>query len=182
MFNHYKVFIAVASKIIWWEQLFNRQKIHFPSISAIVVAVKIKGWVGFHITAKTFSLVTFFQRLPWAVTVFFFCLSSQFNFHSLFLQGLLMRTLFYSGFSCNKPLVWGSCCRDWYGFSIMYIFVNKLNNVSNFAFNCKKKKEKEIKYLEIILLIFFPILRNKTKLMTKLDFVFPCRKYKWPFG
>ena len=49
--------------------------------------IKMKGWVGFRITLRTFSLFTFSKLLPWTVISYFFCLSSQLNLHSLFFQG-----------------------------------------------------------------------------------------------
>ena len=56
-------------------------------------------------------------------------------------------------------------------FSIIYIFItlfvimciSELNNVSNFVFHCKKKRNSASRNL--IFKVFFPILRNKTKLM-----------------
>ena len=48
--------------------------------------------------------------------------------------------------------------------------LSEFNNVSNFVFYCKKKKKKkEKKYLEIMFLNSFPILRNKTELINKND-------------
>ena len=55
--NHCKMVLGVgiegackASKITWREKLFNLQKKFItPSIPAIVVTVKMKGRVGFHI-------------------------------------------------------------------------------------------------------------------------------------
>ena len=47
--------------------------------------------------------------------------------------------------------------------------LSEFNNVSNFVFYCKKKKKNETKYLEIMFLNSFPILRNKTELINKND-------------
>ena len=50
-----------ASKIIWREKLFNRQKIHFSLHPGHTV--KMQVWVAFHITSKTFFYFIFFQLL-----------------------------------------------------------------------------------------------------------------------
>lgn len=74
---------------------------------------------------------------------------------------------FYSGFSCNKELVWGNHCRNWWRVCYNLYFYNR---------SCEKSAsqssivfvisffiaEKRNKISQNHIFIFFPFLRNKT--------------------
>ena len=104
-----------ASKIISREKLFHRQKIHF----------------SLHPDHHCYSKNERLGRLPYYCINFFSfhfvsiaTLNCNFFFFSFYHHNLIFThyfcrsfnedSLFYSSFSCNKPLVWGSCCRDWW--------------------------------------------------------------------
>ena len=136
----------------------NRQKIHF----------------SFHPDYRCYSKNERLGRLPYYYINFFsfhFVSTATLNcnffyfsvyhhnliFTHCFCRGLqwgLHKPVVYCSFPCNKPHVWGSCCRHWwrvfYKIRVLKLFLwimrlSKFNNVSNFFFYCKKKKKKRNK-------------------------------------
>ena len=118
------------------------------------------------LTSQTFLVSLSFNCYLKCNFFFFFCLSSQFSFHSLLSQGVFMGTQFYSGFSCSKPLVWETVVETGDEFSIIYIFItlfvnnvhSKFNNISNFVFHCKKQNKISRNH---IFNFFFPVFKNR---------------------
>ena len=123
--------------IIYHKKLFNRQKIHFP----------------FHPGHRFYSKNERLGRLPYYYTNFFsfhflstatlncnffyfFCFLSQFIFHSLFLQGFLIRTHFLTAvFPAINHWFEEAVVETGDEFSIIYIFMTLFVN-NDFKVQC----------------------------------------------
>ena len=109
------------------------------------------------------------------------CLSTQFNFHSLFLQEVLMRTHFFTAvFPTINHWFEEAVVGTGNNLSIVFLWIKcntKFNNASSFVSHCKKAKQ------DISKSSIFLFLRNETKLIINSYIsYFLLANTNWPFG
>ena len=116
-----------ASKIIWREKLFNRQEIHRSLHPGHCCYCKNEMLCRLPYYYIKFFFFVLFLLIPWTVIFsFFLFIITIHNFHSLFLQGFLMRTYFFTAvFPAINHWFEEAVVEIGDAFSIIYIFTTR---------------------------------------------------------